>query len=59
MYMYITYVHKTFCFRKHVGTVLRAEIRTTKFCTEVFVILILHSMRSFYLNNIAELFVTW
>ena len=37
MYMYIKFVHKTFSFREHFDTVLTEEIRTTKFCQELFV----------------------
>ena len=37
-YMYdIKFVHKSFSFRKQFGTVLTEEIRTEKFCNEVFV----------------------
>ena len=35
--MFIKFVHKTFSFRKHFDTVLTEEIRTAKFCHEVFV----------------------
>ena len=59
-YMHIEFVHKTFRFRKHFGIVLTEEIRTAKFCSEVFwcgnIYLIylnhhhtsLNSVRSFY-----------
>ena len=62
---------KTFSFRKPFGIVLTEEIRKAKFCTEVFVMpkhlmieeyiyqnhpyTCLHSVQSFYPNNIAEL----
>ena len=35
--MYIKFVHNTFSFREHFDTVLTEEIRTAKFCQEVFV----------------------
>ena len=37
IYVYIKFVHKIFSFRKHFDTVLTEEIRTAKFCDEVFV----------------------
>ena len=37
--MYIEFIHKTFRLRKHSRTVLREELQTAKFCTEVSVIL--------------------
>ena len=34
--MYIYFFHKNLSFCKHFGTVLTEEIRTAKYCTEVF-----------------------
>ena len=35
--MYITFVNKTFSFRKNFNSVIREEIRTEKNCVEMFV----------------------
>ena len=68
--VYIKFVKKTLSFRKHFCTVFTEEIRIAKFCTEVFVmpkrlmiklnipeasLKCIHSVQSFYPNNIAEL----